>query len=133
MDYQKFLGQVQHRAQLPTLEDAVTATRATLETLAERLEGGAPGNLAAQLPQEIGRYLRGDLAGSGRSLSLSEFDQEVAIREGVDVSTAKFHARAVMSVVSEAVSPGELKKVRDQLPADYAALFNDEDFRRMAA
>ena len=133
MEYQTFLGQVQHRAQLATLEDAVTASRATLETLSERLDGGAPDNLAAQLPREIGRFLLGDLAGCGRAMSLSEFYDEVSLREGANIPTAKFHAKAVMSVVCDAVSPGEITKIRAQLPPDYADLFADQDFRRMAA
>lgn len=58
MQYRDFLGQVQHRARLGRLQDAVTATRATLETLGERLEGGQGNHLAAQLPQEIGLYLQ---------------------------------------------------------------------------
>jgi uncharacterized protein (DUF2267 family) len=133
MDYHEFIGQVQHRAQLPTFEDAVKATRVTLETLAERLSGGAPSNLAAQLPQEIGLYLLGTGSGSGHRMSLGEFDELIAVREGEDLPKASFHARAVMSVVQDAVSPGEFVKVRAQLPVDYAPLFNRSDFRRMAA
>ena len=38
--YDEFIGQVQHRAQLGSHAEAERATRATLETLAERLVGG---------------------------------------------------------------------------------------------
>jgi uncharacterized protein (DUF2267 family) len=133
MDYHEFIGQVQHRAQLPTFEDAVRATRVTLEVLSERMAGGGPANLAAQLPREIGIYLLGDEAGSGERMSLSEFYEEVAAREEKSFPLASFHARAVMSVVGEAVSAGEMTKVRAQLPADYGPLFKFDDFRRMTA
>jgi uncharacterized protein (DUF2267 family) len=131
MDYHDFMGLVQHRAQLPSFEDAVTATRATLEVLSLRLAGGAPENLAAQLPREVGLYLQGPLAGTGQRFSLPEFDQLVAEREGKSLPAASFHARAVMSVVRDAVSPGEFANARAQLPADYGPLFDGEDFRRM--
>src|SRR4051794_26170404 len=103
MEYHDFVGQVQHRAQLPSDEDAVRAIRVTLETLSERLSGGAPANLAAQLPREIGLYLLGDLSGIGERMSLREFYELVAHREGVKVPTGTFHARAVVSVLCEAV------------------------------
>jgi uncharacterized protein (DUF2267 family) len=133
MDYHEFIGQVQHRAKLPTFEDAVRATRVTLEVLSERMAGGGPGNLAAQLPREIGSYLQGDNAGLGERMSLPEFYDEVAAREDKPFPLASFHARAVMSVVSDAVSPGEIVKVRAQLPPDFGPLFDADDFRRMTA
>jgi uncharacterized protein (DUF2267 family) len=55
MRHDEFIGEVQHRVKLPSRGDAERATRATLETLGERL--GAPDNHAAQLPPEIGRHL----------------------------------------------------------------------------
>jgi uncharacterized protein (DUF2267 family) len=133
MDYHDFMGLVQHRAQLASFEDAVTATRVTLEVLSERMAGGAPENLAAQLPREVGIFLTGPQSGSGSRFSLAEFDQLVAVREGKNLPTASFHARAVMSVVRDAVSPGEFAHARAQLPSEYGPLFDAEDFRRMTA
>lgn len=121
MKYHEFLGQVQHRARLASLEEATRATRATLETLGERLYGGEAGNLAAQLPEEIGLYLR--RGGGGESFDLDEFFGRVSLREGTDLPAAVFHARAVMDVLKEAVSPGLLRKVLDQLPEEYDRLF----------
>ena len=56
--------------------------------------------------------------------SLDEFFQRVASREGVDLPQAIFHARAVVEVVGEAVTQGQLVKVRDQLPAEFDPLFS---------
>jgi len=94
-----------------------------LETLAERLAGGEPKNLAAQLPAEIGIHLeRGPEAG-GQRFPLDEFFKRVSEREGVELPKAVFHARAVIDVVCEAVSGGEIQDVRSQLPADFQPLF----------
>lgn len=121
MQYSDFIGQVQSRARMDSQGAAVKATRATLETLAERLAGNQPKHLAAQLPEEIGTYL-GE-TGQGDSFSVQEFYNRVANRENVDTTDAQFHARAVIDVIRDAISGGELDHVRDQLPDDYAPLF----------
>lgn len=123
MEYDRFIGHVQHRARLGTFEDGVKATRATLETLGLRLAGGAAGNLGAQLPTEIGRYLS-EQEDSQETLSLDEFFRRVAKQEGVDEPESAFHARVVLEVLGEAVGGETLNKIRDQLPDDWQALFH---------
>ncbi|MDP8970896.1 MAG: DUF2267 domain-containing protein [Actinomycetota bacterium] len=127
MDHDEFIGQVQHRARLDSRGAAEQATRATLETLAERLAGGEPKDLAAQLPDEIGLHLRRAEAAQ-ESFSVQEFYQRVAQRSspGVEPPDAAFRARAVMSVVRDAVSAGQLDDLAAQLPDDYQALFDYE-------
>lgn len=124
MEYHEFLGQVQHRARLGSFEEATRATRATLETLGERLFGGEAGNLASQLPLEIGRFLLEPT--KKESFDVDEFFQRVSIREGADLPEAIFHARMVIDVLTEAVSPGLMAKVKAQLPSDYNKLFYKE-------
>src|ERR1700704_1363989 len=97
MTYDEFIGQVQSRARLGTSGDAVRATRATLEVLGQRLFGGEAKDLAAQLPQEIGYYLR--QAETSESFGLDEFFKRVSERERVDLPVAVHHARVVISVV----------------------------------
>ena len=126
MKHDEFIVQVQHRARLSSRGDAEVATRATLATLAERLSGGEASDLAAQLPRGIAEYLRAEFAGEGMRFPVKEFFERVGQREGVDVPKAIYHARAVIAVLSEAVSPGEMADVRAQLPADYAWLFEPE-------
>jgi uncharacterized protein (DUF2267 family) len=65
LKYDEFIGQVRHRAGLGSHAEAERATRATLETLAERLAGGEAHDLAAQLPPELARYLEQPDAGIG--------------------------------------------------------------------
>ena len=124
MRYDEFIGQVQHRAVLGSHAEAERATRATLETLAERLAGGEARDLAAQLPPELAHFLQPPDAGIGTKLTLDEFFELVSEREGVDLPDATFHARVVIGVLTEAVSQGEIQDVRVQLPAAFAQLFN---------
>jgi uncharacterized protein (DUF2267 family) len=124
MKYDQFVGQVQSRARLGSLGDAVGAIRATLETLGERLSGGEAKDLASQLPREIGYYLfRGAIMFRSERFDFREFVDRVAFRESIKPPLAAFHARVVMEVVGEAISLGELEDVAGQLPGDYALLF----------
>lgn len=123
MQFEKFVGEVQHRARLGTQGDTMRAIYATLATLGERLYGDEADNLAAQLPDALGAYLR--LARNQETFDLDEFFERVAKREGagVDLPQATFHARTVVSVLQEAVTPGEMDDVRTQLPDEWDPLF----------
>lgn len=124
MQYDEFVGQVQHRARLASTGEAVHAIHATLSTLSERIFGNEATNLAAQLPQEIGVYLiPSELP---EVFSMKNFYERVASRERADLPIAIYHARAVMSVVLDAVSPGEIADLRAQLPREYDHLFTYE-------
>ncbi|HXF60554.1 MAG TPA: DUF2267 domain-containing protein [Caldilineaceae bacterium] len=123
MQFEEFVGQVQHRARLASQGEAMRAICATLETLGERLYDGEAAHVAAQLPPGIGAYLR--LAKRQERFDIQEFFKRVAEREGagVDVPDAAHHARTVIEVLQEAVTPGQLRHLREQLPDDYAPLF----------
>lgn len=122
MKYSEFLGTVQNQARLGTESDAVSAVRATFETLGERLAGGQAGHVAAQLPEELGYYLR--QADKDERFELHTFYERVSEREGVDLPDAVYHAKVVMKVLAEATSPGEMRDLRAQLPAEYEDLFD---------
>jgi len=124
MDYNNFIGQVQHRAHLPDTEHAVKSTRAVLQTLGERLFDGESSDLAAQLPDEIGYYIK--VAEGDAKYSLEQFYQKVANRENVEMQDAIHHTKAVMSVLCEAVSGGELQDVGCQLPSEYSEIFEKQ-------
>jgi uncharacterized protein (DUF2267 family) len=120
MRHDEFIGQVQHRARLASRGDAERATRAALQTLGERL--GAPDNLAAQLPPEIGRHLM-QVAGEFDRLTLDEFFARVADKEECDVPESIFHARVVMDVLRDAVGDDTVRKAVEQLPDEFLTLF----------
>jgi uncharacterized protein (DUF2267 family) len=121
MQYHEFIGKVQNRARLGTTGEAVRATRATLEVLGQRLYHGEAAHLASQLPTEIGVFLKNDHP--DEAFGVEEFFERVSTRENVDVPDAAHHARAVISVVKEAVSKGQFNDVRAQLPEEYDPLF----------
>jgi len=117
----QFIAEVRNLADLANNEEAEKATRATLETLRERLAGNEPSNLAAQLPPEIAPYAEG--SGGQESFGLDEFYSRVAQKEGVGQDEAAKHARAVATVLQTAVTGGELDDVRSQLGNEYKELF----------
>ncbi|HAX75672.1 MAG TPA: DUF2267 domain-containing protein, partial [Cyanobacteria bacterium UBA11372] len=84
MKRDEFLKHVQSVAQLDSREEAERATRATFEVLAERIVGDEAKDLASQLPQDLGQYLRGREGENGQAFSLKEFYQRVADKEGVE-------------------------------------------------
>ncbi len=122
MNHDEFVGQVQHRAHLPSRGDAETIIRATLETLGERLQRDPAANLAAQLPPEIGRHLQG--ADHFEHLSLHDFYERVAEREEIDFEKAVFHTRAVLDTLRDAVTPGAVHKLRQQMPDEFQELLS---------
>ncbi|HEQ98917.1 MAG TPA: DUF2267 domain-containing protein [candidate division Zixibacteria bacterium] len=121
MKYDEFIREVQSRARLSSLEEAVRATRATLSTLSERITEGEANNLAAQLPDEV-VYLMGD-SDHGQRFGLDEFFNKVSEKEGSRMQDAVYHARVVIEVIGDAVTGGELEDVKAQLPDEYNKLF----------
>jgi uncharacterized protein (DUF2267 family) len=121
MQYDEFVGEVEHRARLPSRGDAVRAIQATLETLAERIREGEASDLAAQLPPELGTFLQG--VDETERFTVEDFFLRVAAKETADLPDATHHARAVIAVLQEAVTTGEIEDIRAQLPDSYAPLF----------
>ncbi len=131
MTYEHFIGQVQHRAKLPSEGDALRAVEATLQTLAERLEEHEAKHLASQLPMALRPFVEGGEHRIRRSLN--EFLQCISEREKVGLPTSTYHARVIMEVLQEAVSPGEIEDVLANLPADWAPLFGGSRGRMRSA
>ncbi len=121
MRYGEFIDLVQERARLRTWDETLVAIEATLKTLGERLTEEEAADLAAQLPPAIGRYLT--VVDMNKDFGLDEFYEHVSRRESIGQPMSMEHARAVMSVVVESVSPGELRDVLAQLPDEFDSLF----------
>lgn len=126
MKHDEFIGKVQHSARLSSRGDAERATWATLQTLGERLGGGEAKDFASQLPPQLAAYALSGLAGLGERFSVNEFYLRVSDREGVDLPKAIYHAQAVIEVLQEAISPGEINDIRAQLPKEYDGLFGSK-------
>jgi Uncharacterized conserved protein (DUF2267) len=82
MKCQEFIKEVQERGHMASRESAEEAARATLRTLAERLAGGEPHDLASQLPEELAEHVRYDEEQKSDPFSLEEFFRRVAEKEG---------------------------------------------------
>ncbi len=119
----EFIKHVQSLAQLDSRQAAEQATRATLETIAERIVGDEASQLAAQLPPDLGQYLRGHEGEDGHPFSLEEFYQRVSQKSGVEPVAAAVQARAVFTVLHQAVTPGEFADVKANFSDDYSELF----------
>jgi uncharacterized protein (DUF2267 family) len=104
-----------------TRDDAQRATRATLQTLGERITRGEADDIAAFLPGEL-RGLLTSRPERAEGFGLDEFIRRVADREGVDLETAYRHAQAVFVALAQAVAPGELKDMAAQLSKDFDPL-----------
>lgn len=121
MRYDEFVDRVQHRAELASRSESAKVVEAVLETLGERLGTTEREDLAAQLPEEL-RALVLERHETDR-YPLEEFYRRVGARADVLYARAMDYARAVASVLKEAISPGELKDIRARLPAEYKKLF----------
>jgi len=121
--YDQFIKHVQTTAQLDSKEAAEQAICATFETIAERIVGNEASQLAAQLPAELGKYLRGHEGENGDHFPIEEFYQRICQKAGLDPDAAAVQARAVFLVLNEAVTPGEFADVRANFSDDYEELF----------
>jgi uncharacterized protein (DUF2267 family) len=119
MDHDRFVAVVARMAGVGR-EAAEHATRATLQTLAERLSPAEARDLVEQLPPELGPWLFTD--GAAEGFDVDEFLRRVAKRAEVDLATAERHARAVFTALDRALSDDEFADMVAQLPKDFAFL-----------
>jgi uncharacterized protein (DUF2267 family) len=120
MRYEAFLGAVSQRASIPSSR-AERATRATLETLAERLTSGESLDLAAQLPKPMSTALRPPTE-AAQKFGADEFVRRVADRIGSDERQARNVVRAVFATMRESISSGEFDDILAQLPRDFCGM-----------
>jgi uncharacterized protein (DUF2267 family) len=120
MQHDVFIGQVQARAHLDSRGAAERATRASLETLAERVPAPVAEKAATQLPHEIGEHLRRvayapDEAFTGERMSQEDFFTRIASRAGTTYPKAIHEARCVIEVAEEATGGALGKQVRPSI------------------
>jgi uncharacterized protein (DUF2267 family) len=121
MNHEKFIDGVAARAAM-SREEAEELTRATLQTLAERISGGEAEDLAAQLPGPLKSALPERPGGTAEAFDLDEFERRVADRAGVPQDSVEAGIRAVFQTLSEAVSGGEFNEILTQLPNEFRPL-----------
>ncbi len=121
MQYEEFIATVHAHGAFATRASAVAATRATLQTLAEQVGGDTAHVLAAELPPELSRYLRGAEGVAGEHFSVDEFWSRIAERADLGRADAARVARAVLDQLAGALPPGRLAIVWAGLPAELLA------------
>jgi uncharacterized protein (DUF2267 family) len=120
MQFEEFVDEVADRTGV-SRDEADALARATLRTLAERLSGGEAEDLRAQLPKQLQAELIPPQE-EAQAFDVEEFARRVAARSGIDEADAGAGVVAVLSVVRDAVSPGEFDDVLSQLGRDFAEL-----------
>lgn len=122
MKEHEIVAEVQKSTDIDSHEHAEQAVRAVLSVLGERLAGGEPKDLAAQLPPALAEAI--PTQGQGDQFGLDEFYSRVAEREGRGCTpdAAREHTRATIAALKLAVTPGEFEEVADQLPKEYSEL-----------
>jgi uncharacterized protein (DUF2267 family) len=101
-------------------DHAERVVRATLVTLSTRISPGEADDLAAQLPDALAACLPHEAEPC--RFDPAEFKRRVARVVPLANDQAASAIRAVFTVLSEAVSEGELRQVLGQLGSDYENL-----------
>jgi uncharacterized protein (DUF2267 family) len=125
----EFVTHVQLEANCASYNEAYNLTKAVIETLGERLYKTERNKLAAELPKELKEFLmqkKQDLESSRENMNrfwVQEFYNRVSNRAEISYEKAVRQTKAVISIMSEAVSEGVLKEVLDSLPKEYIKIF----------
>src|SRR3954463_3154472 len=127
MQYDEFIQRVQTEAEIESREDAVQATKVVLETLGECVYRTELSEFAAQLPKGIREFVTAVQSPVNTRNSLARYNLEQFYNQvGARTSSRHPHAvkltRAVAGVLTDAVSPGEIANLKEQLPADFSQL-----------
>jgi uncharacterized protein (DUF2267 family) len=120
MKYDEFLKRVGERTGLSSPDDADRTAVTVLQVLSERLAGGEPEDLLAQLPKELKE--RVTPVPEPNPLDPDEFIERVASELGITTEEARTRIRGVFDVLRDAVTPGEFEDVLSQLDREYAEL-----------
>lgn len=120
MDTETYIDKVAARLDVDR-ETAQTSTRATLVTVAQRLQEGQARDLSAQLPRPAADWVE-EGANQQETFDADGFIARVAELSGLEEGQVPDHARAVLGTLSEAVTAGEIEKLIGELPTDIARM-----------
>ncbi len=116
VDDNEFIDSVASRTGA-SAEQATAIARATLTTLAERIDGGQARDLADQLPEGLRAYTFAPHEDAER-FGLDVFVQRVGGRADVDPELAEAGIRAVLDTIRAATTADEYDDVIAHLPAE---------------
>lgn len=139
--FNDFVGEVQHRIEAGTQDEAVRTTRAVLETLSERIQEGDAADIAGPLPMEIDWYLLHPDEHAQR-FGFDEFVDRVDERlnyENLDIeggyshhsdldrSDVVYRTQAVVELLDQTLPADGVDTLREQLPEEFEPLFEFVD------
>ena len=132
MNFDEFVGETQHRLELPDTGSTVRAIRATLMTLGQRIPEGNARDLAGSLPMEIDWYLTDAVTDHGQRFDWREFVDRVSKTTGAEPPDAAYQAQLIVDLVCSVVPESDVQQLRDQLPEspdteDWGELFEVVD------
>jgi uncharacterized protein (DUF2267 family) len=125
MQFDDFINQVQEQTKLSTREEAITVTRAVLETLGERLDRKVRNGVVAQLPDELKDFLLARSDNTDR-YELTEFYNRIGVRADLKYQEAAERTWQVFLVLRQAIPEGEIQDILEDLPSEYEELFEKE-------
>ncbi|SRX95047.1 hypothetical protein [Sorangium cellulosum So0157-2] [Mycobacterium shimoidei] len=109
---------VQEEAGLDDVDQARTALDVVVSALVRRLNAGEAKDFISQLPSLLKPHLQALPPGPDRSVTRESIEAELVAQLGVDRARATPLLVAVATTVLAAISPGEAKQVRSQLPTE---------------
>ncbi|MDT4987208.1 MAG: hypothetical protein QOI74_1302 [Micromonosporaceae bacterium] len=125
MQYDQLITQIQNETGLTSRDDADEALRATLEALGTGIPEDLADELAAQLPDEIARYLQPPAmvaAGGSAMINRREFVHRIAEACHVNDDQAAQIIPAMFAAIDRATGGMITTEVRDALPAEMRSL-----------
>jgi uncharacterized protein (DUF2267 family) len=125
MDERQFFRTVAERSGL-SREEAADLTRAALQALAQRLSGGAVGDLVLHLPDGLDATVRGMKGRPRKGFGLGETEEQLAQRIGLTHDEVHAGFRAVLQTLREAVPDADFAKAVSQLPGEFRRLIDEE-------
>jgi uncharacterized protein (DUF2267 family) len=119
VNYGEFSTAVCGRGRYDSHGQARKISRAVLEILAARV----PAGLAEQLPGPLAETLHPRRQPQPAAFGVEEFLLRVAEAAAAGLRAAEWDARAVLSILAEAIPHIQLEQLLTELPAGYAPLF----------
>ena len=125
MQFDEFIDRVQEQSNLGTREEAITITKAVLETLGERLDRKVRNGVEAQLPKELKDFLLARAQNTDR-YSVHAFYDRVGARADLTQEETVDRTQQVLSVLRQAIPEGEMQDILESLPSEYREPFEAE-------
>lgn len=124
--YGRLINQLCFDADLETSQQAESLLLIVLESVIQRLTPDEAEDLIAQLPSLLHPVLRSLPPGPDKRINRQFIESRIAEEPDLDPERAGELLQIVAATMAQTVSPGQIRNVRGQLPADLAGIFPDD-------